>query len=58
MNMNRYIQETPLLDYSNWRIQELVAVRKWNQLEQYERIKSIYNYVRDEILSDKVTITV
>lgn len=50
MNMNRYIQETPLLDYSNWRIQELVAVRKWNQLEQYERIKAIYNYVRDEIL--------
>ena len=39
-----------MLDYSNPSIQELIKGRGWKEIEDFERIKSIYNYVRDEIL--------
>ncbi len=48
--MDQYLQETLMLDYSNHHIQELIKKRKWNNLEKFECIKEIYNYVRDEIL--------
>lgn len=48
--MNKYIEETPMLDYSNVSIQHLIAVRKWKELNAFERIKQIYNFVRDEVL--------
>ena len=48
--MNRYIQETPMLDYSNASIQQLIQLRKWKGLDTFECIKAIYNFVRDEIL--------
>lgn len=48
--MERYLRETPMLDYSNKNIQALVEKRSWKELDEYECIKSIYNYVRDEIL--------
>lgn len=58
--MNKYLQETDLLDFSNERIQKLIKEKKWNTLGQLECIKSIYNFVRDEILfgyntDDKIT---
>ena len=45
-----YLESTGLLDYENKRIQKLIAKRKWKELPEFDRIKSIYNYVRDEIL--------
>lgn len=48
--MDKYLKETRMLDYSNEKIQNLIKERKWNELDKFERIKSIYNFVRDEIL--------
>ncbi|MDE7299036.1 MAG: transglutaminase family protein [Lachnospiraceae bacterium] len=48
--MERYLRETAMLDYSNAAIQELVRSRGWKELEPFECIRAIYNYVRDEIL--------
>lgn len=48
--MDRYLRETVMLDYSNSAIQRLITSRKWNELPEFERIKAIYNFVRDEIL--------
>ena len=39
-----------MLNYSNSRIQQLIKKRKWNALDDFQRIKAIYNFVRDEIL--------
>ena len=48
--VDRYIQETNMLDYSNTHIQKLIQNRGWLELSDFDRIKAIYNYVRDEIL--------
>ena len=50
MQMDRYLLETRMLDYSNHRIQALVNEEKWEELDEFNRIKAVYNYVRDEIL--------
>lgn len=39
-----------MLDYSNESIQQLIKERKWNNIDEFECLKSIYNFVRDEIL--------
>ena len=48
--MEKYLKETKMLDYSNKNIQRLIQERNWNGIEEFERLKSIYNFVRDEIL--------
>ncbi|MED9903705.1 MAG: transglutaminase-like domain-containing protein [Lachnospiraceae bacterium] len=48
--MDRYILETPLLDYSNISMQQLIESQGWKNLDKFERIKEIYAFVRDEIL--------
>jgi len=48
--MEKYLNETKLLDYSNKDIQELINSRKRKELNEFECIKAIYNFVRDEIL--------
>lgn len=48
--MDIYLKETKMLDYSNVYIQKLIQKRNWLAMSEYERIKAIYNYVRDEIL--------
>lgn len=47
--MCKYLKETKMLDYSNNTIQELINARGWKSLDEYNRIKAIYNYIRDEI---------
>ncbi len=47
--MNELLTETKLLDYSNGIIQALIDEKKWLSLDEVDRVKSIYNYVRDEI---------
>jgi len=61
-NMDNYLKETRILNYSDTTIQNLVNSRKWNALDTVSKVKAIYNYVRDEIkfgynLSDDITAT-
>ena len=39
-----------MLDYSNANIQQLIRERGWKNINEFERLKSIYDFVRDEIL--------
>lgn len=47
--MKNYLNETPLLDFSNPFILQLVKSKKWQQLNEVEKVKAVYNFVRDEI---------
>lgn len=44
-----YLAETPMLDYSDKSIQGLVSKMHWQQMDDFDCLKSIYNYVRDDI---------
>lgn len=48
--MENYLAETRMLDYSDPSIQGLLQRRGWKQMGEFERIRAIYNYVRDEVL--------
>lgn len=48
--MEQYLKETPMLDFSVANIQQLISDRGWKKLDTYQRIRQIYNFVRDEIL--------
>ncbi len=48
--MKRYLTETTMLDFSHPSIQNLIARQDWRSLGEFERIKAIYDYVRDAIL--------
>lgn len=48
--MEQYLRETPMLNYSATNIQRLINDRLWKKVDEYNRIKQIYNFVRDEIL--------
>ena len=48
--MHDYLAETRMLDYSNENIKRLIRERKWNDMAEFERLKAIYTFVRDEIL--------
>ncbi len=59
-NMDTYLKETKILNYSDSTIQNLVNSRKWQTLDSINKVKAIYNFVRDEIkfgynLSDEIT---
>lgn len=47
--MENYLKATNMLDFSTDSIQKLIQDRQWKSLDEYNRIKQIYNYVRDEI---------
>ncbi|EPJ4224851.1 transglutaminase-like domain-containing protein [Acinetobacter baumannii] len=47
--MNNLIKETLILDYNSLVIQDLINSRQWKELNDVEKVKSIYNFVRDEI---------
>ena len=46
----RYLEATRMLDYNNGEIQRLIQEKGWRNLSEFECIKSIYNFVRDDIL--------
>ncbi len=47
--MDNNLKETRMLDFNNEKIQELIDKRKWRSLETADRLKAVYNFVRDEI---------
>lgn len=46
--MEKYLKETKMLDSSNPQIQQLIKDRKWKDLEEFQRIKAIYNFITME----------
>ncbi|MDO4333398.1 MAG: transglutaminase-like domain-containing protein [Eubacteriales bacterium] len=60
VNREKYLKATPMLDYQSESIQALVEQRGWKNLDDFHKIGSIYNFVRDEIafgynVSDKIS---
>lgn len=49
-NMQKYLKETKMLDFSAPSIQQLIKEKGWQNLDEFERLKAIYNFVRDDIL--------
>lgn len=49
MNSKKYLQETPLLDYNTSGITQLIQKRGWDQLEEYDKIGAVYDFVKDEL---------
>ncbi|KYG91352.1 transglutaminase [[Bacillus] sp. KCTC 13219] len=47
--MNKYLQETPLLNFSHSSIQKLIEAMQWANESDFQKIKKIYNFVRDDI---------
>lgn len=42
--------ETKMVNYNSPTIQKLIHARNWNTLNRYDQIKSIYDFVQNEIL--------
>lgn len=49
MSYDILLQETKILDYNSPAIRRLISERGWNNLDDFNKIKQIYNFVRDEI---------
>ena len=50
MDKDRYLKETVLLNYSCFLIKDLINDKKWNELDDFNKINKTYLFVRDEIL--------
>ena len=50
MSNTDYLKETKLLNFSCDSIQNLINERGWKELDDFNKIKEVYNYIRDEIL--------
>ena len=48
--MNQYLAETTMLNFSEQSIEQLIVSKGWKEIDEFNRIKEIYNYVRDDIL--------
>lgn len=47
--MNTLLQATSILDYNDAFIKNLIIQRRWGDLNEVDKIRNIYNFVRDEI---------
>lgn len=47
--MDQLLLATPLLDFKHSSIQSLVQNRGWRAMDSFSKIKSVYEFVRDEI---------
>lgn len=45
-----YLDETYMLNFHTPKITALICENKWNQLDDFNRVKSIYEYVQNDIL--------
>ena len=45
----RYLLETPLLDFGSGPIRALIGAKGWQRLNAFERIGAAYTFVRDQI---------
>lgn len=47
--MDKYLEETKLLNFSAICISDVIKKERWMELSEYNKILKIYNYVRDDI---------
>ncbi|WP_296561395.1 transglutaminase-like domain-containing protein [uncultured Acetobacterium sp.] len=47
--MNKYLQETQMLNFNHSSIQRLVKKQRWTNGDDFHKILEIYNFVRDDI---------
>ncbi|WMJ90443.1 transglutaminase-like domain-containing protein [Anaerocolumna sp. MB42-C2] len=47
--MNKYLQETKMLNFSNKTIQSLIEKNQWVNDDEFQKIKNIYDFVRNDI---------
>lgn len=47
--MKKYLNETKLLDFSHPDIEKLVKTQRWRDLNEYDKIGSIYHFVQNDI---------
>lgn len=48
--MTNYLNDTAMLNYCEQEIATLVMANKWKDLDEYNKIGAIYNYVQNDIL--------
>ncbi|MBP2621562.1 transglutaminase [Streptococcus panodentis] len=48
--MEEYLKETALLDFSHPFIQDLIERQAWRNMAEFDRLKAIYDFVRNDIL--------
>lgn len=49
-NLNKYLKKTPLLDYDNEIVSDVIREGGWQHLEEKLKIEHVYRYVKDEVL--------
>lgn len=47
--MNEYLKETQMLNFSHSSIQKLIREKQWSKEDDFEKIRKIYKFVRDDI---------
>lgn len=47
--MDKYLQETKMLNFNHSSIQRLIKEKQWANDDDFEKILKIYNFVRDDI---------
>ena len=50
MTNHNYLKETKMINFSDESVQELIHTKGWRKLDEFHKIKGIYNFVRDDIL--------
>lgn len=48
-DIKNYLKRTAILDFDQPLIKSLIKEKRWNKLTETEKVKQIYNYVKDEI---------
>lgn len=47
---NKFIEPTKMLNYESVKLQQLIKAKAWSELDEYGKIKAIYQYVQNDIL--------
>lgn len=47
---HKLIKETKMLNYTSYKLEQLITTNNWKDIDEYEKIKYIYEYVQNEIL--------
>jgi len=48
--MEKYLKETAMLNYRSKEIMRLIDAHKWNDLNEFDKIGEVYDYVQNNIL--------
>lgn len=48
--MENYLKNTTMLNYQAPQIADLINVQKWNDLNEFDKISAVYDYVQNKIL--------